>query len=177
MSKKSERRERHKGKVRKQLYSCIFVGIVGLIFLILGIIGVIGNYLEYDDYKNSEEITTVQAEVTYAEIKERKDPNGTVEMYWDAELTYSVAGQKYKGEKEFSTATKTGDIREIEVYRSKNGGYKLPKIKSFEQLIIADIMMIVSIGLGAVLFLIGLIMAIGTGRELKKIIKAGSKGD
>ena len=177
MSKKSERREQHKVKVRKQLYNCIFVGIVGLIFLILGIIGVIGNYLEYDDYKNSEEITTVQAEVTYSEVKERKDPNGTVEMYWDAELTYSVDGQKYKGEKEFSTATKTGDIRETEVYRSKNGGYKLPKIKSFEQLIIADIMMIVSIGLGAVLFLIGLIMEIGTGRELKKIIKAGSEGD
>ena len=177
MSKKSERREQHKVKVRKQLYSCIFVGIVGLVFLILGITGVIGNYLEYDDYKNSEEITTVQAEVTYAEIKDRKDSDGTIETYWDAELTYSVDGQKYKGEKEFSTATKTGDIRETEVYRSKNGGYKLPKIKSFEQLIIADIMMIVSIGLGAVLFLMGLIMAIGTGKELKKIIKAGSKGD
>lgn len=177
MSKKSERRERHKGKVRKQLYSCIFVAIVGLVFLILGIIGVIGNLLEYNDYKNSEEITTVQAEVTYAEIKDRKDSDGTRETYWDAELTYSVDGQKYKGEKEFSTATKTGDIRETEVYRSKNGGYKLPKIKSFEQLIIADIMMIVSLGLGAVLFLIGLIMAIGTGKELKKIIKAGSKGD
>lgn len=171
MSKKSERRELHKGRVRKQLYSCIFVGIVGLVFLILGITGVIGNLLEYNDYKNSEEITTVQAEVTYAEIKERKDTNGTIETYWDAELTYSVAGQKYKGEKEFFKDTKTGDIREIEVYRSKNGGYKLPKIKSFAQLIIEDILMIVSIGLGAVLFLIGLIMTIGTGRELKKITK------
>ena len=171
MSKKSERRELHKGRVRKQLYSCIFVGIVGLVFLILGITGVIGNLLEYNDYKNSEEITTVQAEVTYAEIKERKDTNGTRETYWDAELTYSVAGQKYKGEKEFFKDTKTGDIREIEVYRSKNGGYKLPKIKSFAQLIIEDILMIVSIGLGAVLFLIGLIMTIGTGRELKKISK------
>lgn len=177
MSKKSERREQHKGRVKKQLYSCIFVVIVGLVFLILGITGMIRNFLEYNDYKNSEEITTVQAEVTYAEIKERKDTNGTIETYWDAELTYSVAGQKYKGENEFFTAIKTGDIREIEVYRSKNGGYKLPKIKSFEQLIIEDIMMIVSIGLGAVLFLIGLIMAIGTGRELKKITKGKSKRD
>ena len=47
----------------------------------------------------------------------------------------------------------------------------MPKIKSFAQLIIEDILMIVSIGLGAVLFLIGLIMTIGTGRELKKISK------
>lgn len=53
MSKKSERRERHKGKVKKQLYSYIFVGIVGFVFLILGITGVIGNLLEYNDYKNS----------------------------------------------------------------------------------------------------------------------------
>ena len=90
-------------------------------------------------------------------------------MYWEAELTYSAGTQEYKGKAEYEIRTEAGDTKEIEVYRSRNGKYKMPKIKSGEMLLIADIMPIISLALGALLTFAGLFLAGGVWKELKQV--------
>ena len=168
MSKKAERRERRKGRLKNQFWGDLSVAGVGLVFLVLGLVGLIGNLLEYHDYRDTEEIITVPAKVTYVEVKERKNNYGRPEMYWEAELTYSAGTQEYKGKAEYETRTEAGDTKEIEVYRSRNGKYKMPKIKSGEMLLIADVMPIISLALGALLTFAGLFLAGGVWKELRQ---------
>lgn len=169
MSKKAERRERRKGRLKNQFWGDLSVAGVGLVFLALGLVGLIGNLLEYHDYRDTEEIITVPAKVTYVDVKERKNNYGRPEMYWEAELTYSAGTQEYKGKAEYETRTEAGDTKEIEVYRSRNGKYKMPKIKSGEILLIDNIMPIISLALGALLTFAGLFLAGGVWKELKQV--------
>ena len=46
MSKKAERRERRKGRLKNQFWGDLSVAGVGLVFLALGLVGLIGNLLE-----------------------------------------------------------------------------------------------------------------------------------
>ena len=167
MSKRSERGQRKKDNIKKEIRDYFFVVGVGLIFLILGIVGITSNHKQYNEYSSSSDILKVSAKVNYVSIHHRNDSYGRREDYWNADLTYSVNGQEYKGKKEYMTPTKVGDVKEIEVYIAKDGKYKIPEIRKGDTLIVADFMPIISMAFGAFLAIISLFMANGARKELK----------
>ncbi len=159
-SKAEQRRERQKERRKKTIRDACIVGAIGLIFLILGIIGFILNRSDFDEYSHSDDVRTVAAEITDASIHSRKDEYGTKKNYWKAEVKYEVDGEEYTGKTEFNSEVKKGDTRNIEVFRAKNGSYKIPEITSDTANKIYSLLYIGAAVFGLILIIIGVVVAL-----------------
>ena len=120
-------------KKKKDIYSILAL-LVGISLIAAGIIGIISSRTESREYKNSTDIRKVDMFSTYDD----KDDNGLVTMTtYKFEISYIVDGKPYKGKYEervyASELTKKynydklrrGDTISVEVYKAKNGNYKI----------------------------------------------------
>ena len=148
MSKKEEKRaERRKRAVKAMIAPYVF----GLAMLILGIWGLVGNRSSLQEYQDSDDVRTVLATVTYAALREEKTiVDDRPQNVWDAEVTFTVDGREYGGEITRYQETRKGDTVSIEVYRAKDGSYKIPAIRTETGKGLSNILMYAALGLGIV---------------------------
>ena len=128
MSSKAQRRERAKEKRKNTIKNAILVGCFGLFFLIMGILGIVISKSKYSDYKNSDDIRTVEAKVVSSDYHTVKRKNESRREYWKVKLRYDVDGKEYSAVKDFDYELKKGDTVKLEVYHSKDGSYKPPVV-------------------------------------------------
>ena len=149
MTKKEEKRlEKRKTAIRFVIAPFVF----GLAMLILGIVGLAGNNSDFEAYKNSTDIRTVDATVTYAAIHQDKPLSGErPQDYWEAELRYTVEGTEYKGKDRFYKEVKAGDTVSIEVYRTEKGTYEIPTATTETGNKLSNLLMYLAIGVGALI--------------------------
>lgn len=148
MSKKEEKKQQNRQKAVKNV---IVPYIFGIAMLVLGIIGILGNNSALRDYQNSDDIRTVDAEVTYAEIKEAGKLSYESKQYlWDAKLRFTVDGKEYADKDRFYSEVKKGDTVRIEVYRTPDGDYRVPTVRKESTNKIRNILMYAALGLGIV---------------------------
>ncbi len=127
MGKKEERRKQER---KESIRMAIIAGVVALLLIVGGIIGYFWIKSKYNDYADSKDTRTVDAEVLSVEVHSRKNEWDTKVFYWKAQVAYSVDGNEYKDEKEFSSEVKKGDIKKIEVYQNSKGEYRVPTVVS-----------------------------------------------
>ena len=124
-------------KKKKDIYSILAL-LVGISLIAAGIIGIISSRTESREYKNSTDIRKVDAVIDMFSTYDDKDDNGLVTMTtYKFEISYIVDGKPYKGKYEervyASELTKKynydklrrGDTISVEVYKAKNGNYKI----------------------------------------------------
>lgn len=122
---------------KNSIYSvlALFVGI-GLIAA--GIIGIISSRTESKEYKNSTDIRKVDAVIDMFSTHDDKDDNGLVTMTtYKFDISYIIDGINYKGKYEERVYARDlskkynydklrrGDTISVEVYKAKNGSYKI----------------------------------------------------
>ena len=115
---------------------------------------------KYDEYSKSDDVRKVEATITYAEIHSRKDDYGTKKDYWKADIEFTVDGEKFKDKCEFSSEVKKGDTRKVEVYRAKDGTYKVPEITSDTGMKLESILYIGAAVFGLILGIISVVVAL-----------------
>jgi flagellar basal body-associated protein FliL len=124
MSKRAARRE----KARKERHLSLRSGyIVALVLVVVGIIGTIFSIQKANEYENSTDKRTVTATVYDLDTVTRKDENGFRKMYWKAKLSYEVEGEIFKDSALFENEVKVGDQKEIDIYRTPTGNYRIPR--------------------------------------------------
>jgi hypothetical protein len=164
MSKKSERKRR--ARVRK-LKGALVTSLFGLFFLILGLIGYFSNRAKFMEYRNSEDVRMVEATVDYVDIRSRKGEYDKMEEYWKAKLKYTVDGKEYTGKFEYLDEVKKGDVKMVEVYRTKKGEYLIPEYTTDSVYNLYNIFYFASIGLG-LFFLVIVIIVLLPDKDAKK---------
>ena len=157
MSKRAERKAKAEEKRKKLKRDGMIVMLFAVLFLALGIVGIVRSRSAYRGYAESEDIRSVDANVTYAAIHSRKGEYGKKVDYWTADLQYEIDGVTYTGKKEFSSAVQKGDVRTVEVYLSPKGDYRIPEYTSGSAY---GIMNIVYIGSAVLGLLLGVITAV-----------------
>ena len=124
MSKRAARRE----KARKERHLSLRSGyIVALVLVVVGIIGTIFSIQKANEYENSDDKRTVTATVYDLDTVTRKDENGFRKMYWKAKLSFEVEGEIFKDSALFENEVKVGDQKEIDIYRTPTGNYRIPR--------------------------------------------------
>ena len=124
MSKRAARRE----KARKERHLSLRSGyIVALVLVVVGIIGTLFSIQKANEYENSDDKRTVTATVYDLDTVTRKDENGFRKMYWKAKLSYEVEGEIFKDSALFENEVKVGDQKEIDIYRTPTGNYRIPR--------------------------------------------------
>ena len=164
MSKRSERKqraeERKKEARRKLVRGAIIVIVFALSMLVLGVVGFISNRDKYAEYEASEDVRKVDAVVTSVETKSRKDEYGTKYYYYKAKVTYTVDGTEYNGVDEFDKQVKVGETVRVEVYKAKNGTFKIPEITNKTANQLYNILYIAVAVFGFVLVVISIVVLI-----------------
>lgn len=169
MSKRADRKNRKREKIRDGIRNSVIIAVIGFVFLALGIAGLVGNGAKYAAYRDSTERKTVEAEITYAEKKTREDETGKAYGVYDVKLNYTADGREYSGKTRLYHPVKQGDTEKIEVYRTGRGEYRIPVITSREELILQDVIPLISVVVGALLAVIGTVMAVSDTRELRRL--------
>ena len=124
MSKRAARRE----KARKERHLSLRSGyIVALVLVVVGIIGTLFSIQKANEYENSDDKRTVTATVYDLDTVTRKDENGFRKMYWKAKLSFEVEGEIFKDSALFENEVKVGDQKEIDIYRTPTGNYRIPR--------------------------------------------------
>ena len=159
MSSKAQRRERAKEKRKNTIKNAILVGCFGLFFLVMGILGIVISKSKYSDYKNSDDIRTVEAKVVSSDYHTVKRKNESRREYWKVKLSYDVDGKEYSAVKDFDYELKKGDTVKLEVYHSKDGSYKPPVVTTDGEYKIDNILFIASLGLGVFLIIVSIVAA------------------
>ena len=95
--------------------------------VVVGIIGTIFSIQKANEYENSDDKRTVTATVYDLDTVTRKDENGFRKMYWKAKLSYEVEGEIFKDSALFENEVKVGDQKEIDIYRTPTGNYRIPR--------------------------------------------------
>ena len=90
MSKRADRKNRKREKIRDGIRNSVIIAVIGFVFLALGIAGLVGNGAKYAAYRDSTERKTVEAEITYAEKKTREDETGKAYGVYDVKLNYTA---------------------------------------------------------------------------------------
>ena len=160
MSSKAQRRERAKEKRKNTIKNAILVGCFGLFFLVMGILGIVISKLKYSDYKNSDDIRTVEAKVISSEYHTVKRKNERRREYWKVKLSYEIDGKEYSAAKDYDYELKKGDTVKLEVYHSNDGSYKAAVTTSDAEYQIDNILFIASLGLGILLIIVSIVAAL-----------------
>lgn len=124
-------------KKKDNIYSILAL-LMGISLIAAGIIGIILSRTEGNEYKNSTDIRKVDAVIDEFSTKEDKDDNGVVTMTtYKFKISYIVNGESYKGKCEERVYAREltkkynydklrrGDTISVEVYKAKNGDYKI----------------------------------------------------
>ena len=139
-------------KKRKKIgkYDVIIL-LIGIGLMVAGIVGIVTSLAAADDYDNSTDIRTVDAVIETLERSEKvigekakgnnklivDNINTFLETLHKMKLTYVVDGETYGGRYDVTTYSdsqerdqfyqqlKAGDTVPVEVYRSRNGEYKI----------------------------------------------------
>ena len=160
MSSKAQRRERAKEKRKNTIKNAILVGCFGLFFLIMGVLGIVISKSKYNDYKNSDDVRTVEAKVVNSDIHSEKRKNESRREYWKVKLSYEIDGKKYSAVKDYDYELKKGDTVKLEVYHSNDGSYKAAVTTSDAEYQIDNILFIASLGLGILLIIVSIVAAL-----------------
>ena len=160
MSSKAQRRERAKEKRKNTIKNAILVGCFGLFFLIMGVLGIVISKSKYNDYKNSDDIRTVEAKVISSEYHTVKRKNESRREYWKVKLSYEIDGKEYSAVKDYDYELKKGDTVKLEVYHSNDGSYKAAVTTSDAEYQIDNILFIASLGLGILLIIVSIVAAL-----------------
>ena len=160
MSSKAQRRERAKEKRKNTIKNAILVACFGLFFLVMGILGIVISKSKYNDYKNSDDIRTVEAKVISSEYHTVKRKNERRREYWKVKLSYEIDGKEYSAAKDYDYELKKGDTVKLEVYHSKDGSYKAAVTTSDAEYQIDNILFIASLGLGILLIIVSIVAAL-----------------
>lgn len=86
--------------------------------------------------------------------------SGTKYYYYKAKVTYTVDGTEYNGVDEFDTQVKVGETVRVEVYKAKNGTYKIPEITNKTASQLYNILYIAVAVFGFVLIVISIVVLI-----------------
>ena len=124
-------------KKKKDIYSVLAL-LVGIALIAAGIIGIISSRTDSYEYKNSTDIRKVDAVIDMFSTRDDKDDNGIVTVTtYKFDVSYTVDGKTYKGKYEERVYAKEltkkynfdklrrGDTVSVEVYKAKNGNYKI----------------------------------------------------
>ncbi len=164
MSSKAQRRERAREKAREKrrntVKNAIIVGCFGLFFLVLGILGMVISRSKYNDYKNSDDIRTVEAKAESSDIHSVKRKGEERRDYWKVKLNFDIDGKEYSVVKDYDYEIKKGDTVKLEVYHSKSGDYKAAVVTSDEDYKLDNILFIASLGVGIFLIIISIVAAL-----------------
>lgn len=166
MSRRAERRQKRWEKLKAELRTALLTALLGLLFLGLGTAGLIGSAASFRAYRESDSIVHTEAEVTRVQIRTKKDLDGTPFDVYDVELRFTVDGTEYRGKTRLYAPAKTGDVREIEVFRTPKGEYRIPEIRSGEELAGKNLLPLMSVGVGAILTLAGCVVAFDRRKSL-----------
>ena len=160
MSSKAQRRERAKEKRKNTIKNAILVACFGLFFLVMGILGIVISKSKYNDYKNSDDVRTVEAKVVNSDIHSEKRKNESRREYWKVKLSYEIDGKEYSAAKDYDYELKKGDTVKLEVYHSNDGSYKAAVTTSDAEYQIDNILFIASLGLGILLIIVSIVAAL-----------------
>ncbi len=160
MSSKAQRRERAKQRRSNIVKNAIIVGCFGLFFLILGIVGIVISRSKYNDYKNSDDIRTVEARAVSSDIHSTKRKGEIRREYWKVKLSFDIDGKEYSAVKDYDYEIKKGDTVKLEVYHSKSGDYKAAVVTTDEEYKMDNIIFIASLGVGLFLIIISIVAAL-----------------
>lgn len=169
MSKRADRKNRQREKIRAGVRNAAFAAAVGIVFLVLGIVGLILNGAEYRAWRDAEEKTSAEAEIVAVNPKTLKDSEGNVESVWDVKLRYTAGGTEYTGKTRLHHAVKQGDTETVDVYRTPRGDYRMPEITSERGLLAENLIPLISVAVGAFLTLAGAVLLTGDLRELRRL--------
>ena len=168
MSKRAQRKARRQEKLRRDIRNAVIVAAVGLALLAAGCFGLIQNNRRLREYQDSQAVITVPAEITRSDIRTEKDLDGSPYDVWDVQLKYTAEGREYTGQKRLYESAGVGDTRNVEVYRTASGEYRLAEIRSGETLLVNNLAPIAGTVVGGLLAIIGAFMAISGKRELNQ---------
>lgn len=121
---------------RKPLREVIVSCIIGIIFIIFGIIMIRDNNKAFDEYKNSSDKQTVEANITSVYVrKERKTSSShsygsKYVIKYDCSLEYTINGNLIKNKETYSSEKKVGDKITLNVYKDKYGNYQIARVTS-----------------------------------------------
>ena len=112
----------------------IFALLCGIGLVAAGIFGIVSSRIESSEYKNSTDIRKVAAVIETLETHDEKDDNDViVETKYKTGVSFEIDGKKYTGRYQFNAYAKKnaydrlrrGDTIDVEVYKTKNGDYKI----------------------------------------------------
>ncbi len=114
----------------------IFAGVL----IVIGIIMLMLNNRTYEEFKNSDDIRDVEAEVVsvhkediHKKVYDNEKEKTTfhyeyVRTVYHTDLKFFVNDVEYKVKKDYSNCYSEGDKVTIQVFKNKKGIYKIPKI-------------------------------------------------
>ena len=168
MSKRTERRARRVEHIKRDIRSALVAALAGLVLLLLSGVGLLQGYLQLRAYQNSPELLTVSAEVTAVSLKTERDVYGSPHNAYEVRVKYAVNGQEYQGKLRLHALARKGEKRDVEVYRTAKGDYRIPEIRTRNELIAASLTPIIGGGVGTLLVVSGLVMALSGRRRLRR---------
>ncbi len=115
------------------------VAIFAAVLIVIGIIMLILNNRAYDEFKNSDDVRDVEAEVVavhkediqkkvYDDREQKTFHYEYARTVYHTDLKFFVNDVEYKEKKDYSNVHSEGDKVTIQVFKNKKGIYKIPKI-------------------------------------------------
>lgn len=127
-----------------------------VIFICMVIPQIVSTNKQYNEYKTSEDIRNVEAEVVNLNIKHKDDKN-----IYTYDIQYTINNVKYQNKllktsnKGSVPPLKVGNIVTIEVYKDKStGNYKIPTITSEKEKNARNMPMYIFIGIVVIAYIV-----------------------
>jgi len=131
MSKRAEKKKRAEERRKEKRKQLLVGGIITIVFaltmMILGILGYVNNRSEYTEYKDSEDVRTVEGKITRVDVHSREDEYGKEYYYYKVAVSFRVDNTDYEDETELKKRPNIGDTVTVEVYKTKEGEYRIPE--------------------------------------------------
>ena len=103
----------------------IFALLCGIGLVAAGIFGIVSSRIESSEYKNSTDIRKVAAVIETLETHDEKDDNDViVETKYKTGVSFEIDAREY-AKKNAYDRLRRGDTIDVEVYKTKNGDYKI----------------------------------------------------
>lgn len=137
MHEKLEKKTEMPAKKKIDKYDILAI-LLGIGLLVAGVLGIVTSRLSADDYQNSPDIRWVDAVIEKIQSHYEKDKNDRVTMVtYKTTVSFVVDGKTYQGKYKFydypkdymvnfmNDEPRSGDTIRIEVYKSRDGMYKV----------------------------------------------------
>lgn len=134
--------------------------ILGGIFTLLATVGLIWNQVNYNDYKKSDDVRTVEAKVisvTPISLKweltdeERKSEHAK-EYEYNIKYEYDIDGKIYRDKLKSKEFELEGTKMEVMVYKAFTGKYKIVQFENAGSLFMRNLIFYLSMGVGLFFF-------------------------